>query len=177
EAEVLSDVFHASQAEGYLDPTETLLEPPPLPCTRTECDGCRKCQNLKTWWNKFSSDVDDVVSKSNIHTCSTNINKDGTQNKIKSYKGCLDNKWGRCKPCFPQETFVETQVDPVTGALNLKRLEPWINDFSSVTFYLFCCNTDVTSLRSGTAIKGTLLYVSDYITKMSLKDTCSYPSV
>ncbi|KAF8218780.1 hypothetical protein L208DRAFT_1128052, partial [Tricholoma matsutake] len=102
QAEVLSDVFHASQAEGYLDPTETLPEPPPLPCTRTECDGCRKCQNLKTWQDKSSSDVDDILSKSNVHTCNTNTNKDGSQNKAKSYKGCLDKKWGRCKSRFPQ---------------------------------------------------------------------------
>jgi hypothetical protein len=30
QAEVLSDVSHASQAKGYFDPTETLPEPPPL---------------------------------------------------------------------------------------------------------------------------------------------------
>jgi hypothetical protein len=177
QAEVLSDVSHASQAEGYLDPTETLPEPPPLRCTRTKCDGCRKCQNLKTWWNRFSIDVDDIVSKSNIHTCSTNINKNGSQNKAKSYKGCLDNKWDRCKSCFPRETFPETQVDPVTDALNLRKKEQWINNFSPVISYLFRCNTDVTSLRSGTAIKGTLLYVSDYITKTSLKTHVVFESI
>ena len=35
--------------------------------------------------------------------------------------------------------------------------------------YIFRCNTDVTSLSSGTAIKAVVLYVSDYITKTSLK--------
>ncbi|KAF8811800.1 hypothetical protein BYT27DRAFT_7014662, partial [Phlegmacium glaucopus] len=150
------------------DPTETLPKPPPLPCT-SKCENCKKCRNLKAWHERFAFEVDDVVSKSNIHTCSTNINKDGTQNRAKAYKGCLDNKWGKCKSRFPQELFEQTQVDPVTGALNVKKKESWINNFSSVISYVFCCNTDVTSLRSGTAIKGTLLYVSDYITKMSLK--------
>ncbi|KAF8234239.1 hypothetical protein L208DRAFT_1263011 [Tricholoma matsutake] len=151
---ILTDVFNATQRKVYLDPTETLPEPPPLPCA-TKCDNCEKCQKQNVRRKQFACVVDDIVSKSNMHTCSSSINKNGTQNKAKSYKGCLDNKWNRCKSHFPHETFAETQVDPVTGA--------------PVVSYLFCCNTDVTSLRSRTAIKGTLLYVSDYITKMSLK--------
>jgi len=35
--------------------------------------------------------------------------------------------------------------------------------------YLLRCNTDVTSLLSGTAIKSTIAYVTDYITKTPLK--------
>ncbi|KAF8815882.1 hypothetical protein BYT27DRAFT_7026502, partial [Phlegmacium glaucopus] len=177
QAEVLSTVFQAMQSDMYLDPTEMLPEPPPAPCTIPDCDCCQTCHKLKIWRDEFACKVDDVVSKSNIHTCSTNINKNGTQNKAKSYKGCLDNKWGKCKSRFPRDTFTETQIDPVTGALNLKKLEPWINNFSSVVSYLFRCNTDVTSLRSGTAIKGTLLYVSDYITKMSLKTHVAFDSI
>jgi hypothetical protein len=42
---------------------------------------------------------------------------------------------------------------------------------------MFHCNTDVTSLRSGTAFKGTLLYVSDYITQMSLKTHVVFESI
>ena len=34
---------------------------------------------------------------------------------------------------------------------------------------IFCCNTDVASLSSGTAIKAVVIYVSDYITKTTLK--------
>ena len=178
QTEVLSNVVQDAQSSMYADPTETLPEPPPAPCTTHDCDAsCGKCQNLNTWREGFARKVDDVISKSNIHTCSTNINKNGTRNKGKSYKGCLDNKWGRCKSRFPRETFAETQVDPVTGALNLKKKEPWINYFSAVVSYLFRCNTDVTSLRSGTAIKGTLLYVSDYITKMTLKTHVAFDSI
>ena len=35
--------------------------------------------------------------------------------------------------------------------------------------YLLRCNTDITSLLSGTAIKGIVAYVSDYVTKPGLK--------
>ena len=60
-------------------------------------------------------------------------------------------------------------MDQATGTLNMKKLKPWINTISPVVSYLFRCNTDVTNLRSGTALKGVILYISDYITKVSLK--------
>ncbi|KAF8223999.1 hypothetical protein L208DRAFT_1218390, partial [Tricholoma matsutake] len=174
--DVLTNISNAAKSPAYCDPTETLPEAPPKSCA-AKCGNCKKCQGLKVWWESFSFTVDDIVSKSNIHTCSTNINRDGTQNRSKAYKGCTDNKWGRCKAWFPRELFEQTQVDPVTGALNVKKREPWINTFSPVISYLFHCNTDVTSLRSGTAIKGVLLYVSDYITKMSLKTHVVFESI
>ena len=39
------------------------------------------------------------------------------------------------------------------SALKMKKGEAWINTFSSLVTYLFRCNTDTTSLLSGTAIK------------------------
>ena len=122
QTEVLSNVSKDAQSDTYTDPTETLPEPPPAPCIIQNCDGsCKRCQKLNNWRKRFACTVDDVISKSNIHTCSTNINKNGSQNKAKSYKGCLDNKWGKCKSRFPRETFQETRVDPVTGALDMKK--------------------------------------------------------
>ncbi|TFK58474.1 hypothetical protein BDN72DRAFT_782045, partial [Pluteus cervinus] len=44
-----------------------------------------------------------------------------------------------------------------------------INTFTPVLSYLFRCNTDVTSLKSGTALKSVILYVTNYITKSPLK--------
>ena len=180
QADVLSSVSKAMQTDTYLDPTETLPEPPPAPCAivpASNCKDCERCRKLKVWREEFAHKVDDVISKSNIHTCSTNINKNGTRNKARSYKGCLDNKWGKCRSRFPRKTYAKTEVDPVTGALNIKKKESWINNFTAVVSYLFRCNTDVTSLRSGTAIKGTLIYVSDYITKMTLKTHVAFDSI
>ncbi|KAK0432700.1 hypothetical protein EV421DRAFT_1719294 [Armillaria borealis] len=51
----------------------------------------------------------------------------------------------------------------------MKKCEAWINTFTPILTYLLRCNTDVTSLWSGTAIKAVLIYVSDYITKPALK--------
>ena len=60
-------------------------------------------------------------------------------------------------------------MDSETGSLNIKKREAWINTLTYVVTYLLRCNTDVTSLRSGTAIKGVLLYVTNYVTKPALK--------
>lgn len=44
-----------------------------------------------------------------------------------------------------------------------------MNTVSLVITYLLRCNTDVTSLLSGTAIKAAMAYISDYIMKHTLK--------
>src|SRR5215471_12778260 len=63
----------------------------------------------------------------------------------------------------------ETMIEPETGALLMKKGEEWMNTVTPVLTYLMLCNTDVTSLLSGTAIKAVVAYISDYITKSSLK--------
>ena len=62
-----------------------------------------------------------------------------------------------------------TEVDPKTGALNVKKGEAWINTLTPGVTYLLCCNSDATSLLSGTSIKAIVAYISDYITKPGLK--------
>jgi hypothetical protein len=44
-----------------------------------------------------------------------------------------------------------------------------MNTITPVLIYLLRSNSDVTSLLSGTAIKAVVAYVTDYITKQSLK--------
>ncbi|TFK57914.1 hypothetical protein BDN72DRAFT_735331, partial [Pluteus cervinus] len=113
--------------------------------------------------------TDDLISKSNIHKCGSTTNKDGTQNKGKQYTGCMDNKWGKCRARFPRELVHRTYVDEETGGLVLKKKEQWINTLTPLVTYLLRCNTDVTSLKSGTAAKGIVKYTTDYVTKSSLK--------
>src|ERR1700726_944110 len=86
----------------------------------------------------------------------------------KERRGCI-NKHENCKARFPRQTFEKTDVDPKTGALNIKKGEKWINTLTPIVTYLLRCNSDVTSLLSGTAIKATVAYVSDYVTKPGLK--------
>ena len=170
QTEVLGNVAQASKSATYLDPTQTLPQPPPKHC-KTKCGCCKKCKAVEAWNEGYLTEVDDLLSKSNIHRCSESVSTDtrGSQVKVRRFVGCMDNKWGRCKARFPRPIFETTEVDPETGAINMKKLEPMINTISPVVTYLFRCNTDITSLKSGTAIKGVILYVTDYITKASLK--------
>jgi len=80
----------------------------------------------------------------------------------------MDNRWGKCKARFPQLTAPNTTIDDA-GAVTMKKVEPWLNTFTPLATYLLRCNTDVTCLSSGTAIKSVIMYVSDYITKTTLK--------
>jgi PIF1-like helicase/Helitron helicase-like domain at N-terminus len=170
-----------SQTTEYKNPTETLPEPPPLSssCPNSPCENssCIKCSSLSRWWLKFKSTVDDILLKSNVHKCSSNRNKDGSQNKARPYRGCLDNIWGKCKARFPRPVYTNTEIDDETGNINLKKKESWLNTFTYVVTYLFRCNTDITSLRSGTAIKAVLLYVSNYVTKPALKTHVIFDTV
>ncbi|KAI0281335.1 hypothetical protein BC826DRAFT_879034, partial [Russula brevipes] len=167
--DVEAHAMHASASGDYRDPTETLPETPPPPCRKSNCGSCNQCTDLASWWARFRLVVNTLLLKSNVHKCSSNRNKDGTQHKGRAVKGCLDNIWGRCKARFPRALFPRTEVDPATGSINMKKKEAWLNTFTYVVTYLFRCNTDVTSLRSGTAIKSVLLYVSNYVTKLPLK--------
>ena len=62
---------------------------------------------------------------------------------------------------FPRPAFLKGFIDD-TEAITMKKIEPWLNTFTPLITYLFRCNTDVTSLSSGTAIKAVVIYVSDY---------------
>ena len=159
-SEVSANVSAASEHDNYIDPTYTLPEVPAY-CSR--CKGHCTFQHVEQtrWWEKFKTCVDDILLRSNIH--SHKIDQNG---KDKSY--CL-NANGQCKRRFPRETFEQTLVEPKTGALNLKKGEPWMNTVTPLLTYLLRCNSDVTSLLSGTAIKAVVAYVTDYITKQSLK--------
>jgi hypothetical protein len=176
-ADVEADVQEASQSPEYKNPTETLPEPPPPHCHDIPKNDCNGCASVTSWWSRFRGTVNDLLLKSNIHKCSTNRNKDGSQNKARPYKGCLDNIWGRCKARFPRALFERTEVDMETGRIDMKKQESWLNTFTYLVTYLFRCNTDITSLRSGTAIKGVLLYVSNYVTKPSLKTHVIFETV
>ena len=70
---------------------------------------------------------------------------------------------------FSRQTFEKTEVDPKTGALNMKKGRMWINTMTPIVTFLLRCNSDVTSLLSGTAIKAIVAYISDYVTKPGLE--------
>ncbi|KAH6907180.1 hypothetical protein BKA70DRAFT_1104794, partial [Coprinopsis sp. MPI-PUGE-AT-0042] len=159
----------------YRDPTTTLPVPPPVHPSSTS-EAC-KCRAHTSWWGWFKSVVDDILLRSNIHDCKRKIKKDGSKSARMTYTSCTDNKWKKCRARFPRKTRAFTEVDAETGALAMKKGEAWMNTFSSVLTYLLGCNTDVTSMLSGTAVKAVIVYVTDYITKPGLKTHVAFDAI
>ena len=171
--EVSERIGKLRDVEDYVDSTMLLPVPPPKPCKahadeNLVTDSCQTCTSSLKWSQEYHDTIDDLLLRSNVHSCNRGSKKDGTRKKNKTYAGCMDNKWGKCKARFPRATSVKSIIDE-TGAIIMRKLEPWINTFTPLVTYLFRCNTDVTSLSSGTAIKSVTMYVSDYITKSTLK--------
>jgi hypothetical protein len=164
--EIKEQVEKNMKTEEYKDPTQTLPDAPPEP-THCDCTKCESCENTANWWQSFKNTVDDLILRSNVHKCRTSIPADEKKQK-KERRGCI-NKHGNCKARFPRQTFYNTEVDPKTGALNIKKGERWINTLTPIVTFLLRCNSDITSLLSGTAIKAIVAYISDYVTKPGLK--------
>ena len=114
---------------------------------------------------------------SNVHNCDKYTTKSGHKRKDKDSHGCKDNKWRRCKARFPRPLFAQTTIDKDSGAINMKKSEAWINIITQVVTYVFQYNTDITCLLSGTAFEAVVMYVSDYITKTSLKTHTIFDSI
>ena len=79
------------------------------------------CQFNK-WYIEFQNTVDDLLFKSNVHSCTRNLNKNGTRKKGKAL-GCMDNKWGKCKARFPREIWPATVIDSETEGITMKKEE------------------------------------------------------
>jgi hypothetical protein len=150
--------------KSYQDPTQTLPEEPPNSCELKEHINCSGCQPLHQWWKKICNTVDNILLRSNVHKCSSS-DSDPKKNKT---KGCL-NQDGICKASFPRPIVAETNINCDGGYVNVKKLESMLNTISPCITYLFRCNTDVTSLLSGTSIMAVISYVTDYIAKLTLK--------
>ncbi|KAI5885730.1 uncharacterized protein SCHCODRAFT_02459332, partial [Schizophyllum commune H4-8] len=137
---------------GYQNPTYTHPATPPKVYCVCAKPGCHKCEETRQWVTTFKEEVNDILMRTNVHTC-----KD---------KYCKFNKTGRCKARMPREVRTETGVDPNTGALRFKHLEPNMNDVCSVLSYFFRCNHDCSCLLSGSAVNHIVYYITEYITKM-----------
>ncbi|KAJ7083512.1 hypothetical protein C8R43DRAFT_1092757 [Mycena crocata] len=141
------------------DPTQTLPTAPPPVCLDCKEPMCENCENLKNWWSDYEETVDDLILRSNVHTC---------RRPVAEVRGCI-RKDGTCASRFPRDIFPKTEVDREDGYINMKKLEPMINCVTPDVTYCLRCNTDVTSLLSGTSIKAVVAYISDYVTKATLK--------
>ena len=168
---------------GYEDPTQTFPVPPPPLCHKSQCSSeCETCAKYDQWQLQFLEVFDDLFLRSNVHSHinpddprlnatkkgKDKISPDNPGTAHEKPKGCM-NKHGICTAHFPRKTFDHTVIDCNDGRIDLKKLEPMVNNVTPELTYLMRSNTDVTSLLSGTSIKATVSYVSDYISKQTLK--------
>ncbi len=159
--EVREKVNQDVQSDGYINPVESLPKRVPEQCAK-ECGQCDQCKENKAWWDALPDILDDIIFKSNIHTCN---------------QKCTDNWNKACKARFPRTLFKETVIDNKTGTIDMKKLEEWINFYSPILSYLLRSNSDITSLLSGTAIKAIVIYITDYITKFPLKTAAMFDTI
>ncbi|KAJ7143399.1 hypothetical protein C8R43DRAFT_846993, partial [Mycena crocata] len=146
----------------YKSPTQMLPRPPPKMCSIKNCDGdCVDCVKLARWVEMYKDEVDSILMRANIHR--------------HFESGCLTGS-GVCRARFPRE-FVESTRVSEDGHIDMRHMETMMNTVNSTLTYLVRCNSDVTSLLSGIAVKAVISYVSDYISKMSLKSFQMFASV
>jgi len=185
---ILQTESNDARDPDYKDPTQTLPESPPLECAvhlDAPIQDCPDCVLLSVWRQKYVDMVDDLLLRSNVHTCRAGREQKkmgkGNKNNVKGQltakedstqkthpKGCL-NKDGVCTARFPRTVYPETVVAEEDGHIFLKKREAMMNTFTPALTYVMRCNTDVSSLLSGTSLKAIISYVTDYITKPSLK--------
>ena len=159
---VRGELDDKEEQTSYVKPSETLPLPPPRYCD-CKVDGCMHCIKYREWKTYYKSTVNDIIFRSNRHTCSKT--------------NCMQNKYNTCKARFPRQVIESSMIDPTTGAICVKHKEAMLNTFNHLMSYLQRCNSDSTSLLSGTAIKSTIAYVTDYITKCSLNTHVIFQSV
>ncbi|KAJ7292038.1 hypothetical protein C8J57DRAFT_1044520 [Mycena rebaudengoi] len=165
--DILEDDDVSGYPVGYSDPTQVLPVPPPEPCG-CKWSGCGRCAALTTWRRHYVETVDDLMLRSNVHSCRSPVagtdlskfQKIGTKIRLE-VKGCTRSD-GTCSAQFPREFHLTTEVDNKDGPIKMKKLEPMINNVTPAVTYVLGCNTDVTCLQSGTSIKSVVAYISDY---------------
>ncbi|KAJ7472545.1 hypothetical protein FB451DRAFT_982567, partial [Mycena latifolia] len=136
---------------------------------------CARCKASAEWWDGYKLEVDDLLVRSNIHDHYLSTKKAEDFKIRRERKGCL-TKSGVCRARFPRDVYQASEIS-ADGHVNVRHLESMMNTTNPILTYLCRCNSDVTSLLSGTAVKAVVSYVSDYISKLSLKSYQMFASV
>lgn len=163
----------------HSDPVQTLPVPPP----RTECEDfeecpCTQCNALREWISTtFPLRVNHVLLKSNVHKCFVrrDVVEKGVHKQHVTGKGCI-NKDGVCTARFPRDVLEETLVHE-DGRVELRHREARLNTVNRLMAYLLGCNTDSSSMMSGTAMNAAAGYITDYLVKMGVKTHQIFSSV
>ena len=74
----------------------------------------------------------------------------------------------KCRYRKPEPTFLKSHYDLDSGKINLRKLNPMINNFNPWVTLLTKSNTDVSYLQYGTSTLAVTYYITNYITKSSV---------
>ena len=152
DGETMSTMKDKIDHSPNVDPTKMIPVPPSTFCV---CSGpCVNKDCHEKWQAHFKTTTNEIIYRSNRHSCRMG--------------GCKAHPNALCKARFPRPCLEETIVDS-QGHVEVKHFEAWLNTFCCVLSYLIRCNSDITSLLSGTSIKAIIAYITDYITKTPLK--------
>ncbi|KAJ7135268.1 hypothetical protein C8R43DRAFT_894419, partial [Mycena crocata] len=108
----------------------------------------------------YAAFVDDLIREYNWHLHQTTCWKYLRRGESMTDANCRMGMDGVTRPF--------TSVDPVTFAISLRRLHPWVSNYNDVVLFLLKCNMDIKFVGSGEAAKAFLYYITDYITKPAL---------
>ncbi|RDB23164.1 hypothetical protein Hypma_009694, partial [Hypsizygus marmoreus] len=80
---------------GYRQPSQTFPVKPPATCAHIFNNFCRSCIAYQSWKASYNRKVDDIVLRSNVHTCHAKPRcvrpkTRGSKAHQASVKGCLD---------------------------------------------------------------------------------------
>jgi hypothetical protein len=99
----------------------------------------------------FKSDVHHVVTRCQMHVC-----------KKVCYKyGSLG-----CRFCYPRPLVLGTSFN--NGAIMIKRLSHWCNNYNRSMSAVLRCNVDVKFITNGRDARASIFYTTNYITKSEL---------
>ena len=73
-----------------------------------------------------------------------------------------------CRMRIDGSTRSQTEVDPETLSILLRRLHPQINNYNETLMFLLQCNMDIKFISSGPGAKALVFYITDYIMKSNL---------
>ncbi|KZO91132.1 hypothetical protein CALVIDRAFT_489496, partial [Calocera viscosa TUFC12733] len=121
----------------------------------------RDYRHVAEFWDAFRLHVSALVERCNWHEHKMTCWKHLKRGEEPSDEKCRMRIDGSTRSC--------TDIDPETGSIRLRRLHPRINEYNPVIMFLLKCNMDIQYVGSGEEAKAALFYITDYITKPTLR--------
>lgn len=114
---------------------------------------------LNDFHQNFRKDIVRLVETCNIHKHSATC--------YKYSKGKSDtSKSSRMR--MPRALVENSNIDVLTGNINMRRSHPWINNFNEWIIAACRSNMDIKFIWSGNDAKALVYYITDYVTKSTL---------